>query len=92
MSKINDGGPAFPASVSMIGDREGSAVMDSVNRGLGGMSLRDWFAGQALTDQQMSMLADAYCAKMGGNTVSPQTLRYFHADAMLAARAEGGAS
>ena len=63
MSKINDGGPAFP-------DRYG-----------GGMTLRDWFAGQAMQarltgtnmarlDIRHSIAADAYAI----------------ADAMLAAR------
>lgn len=41
MSKINDGGPAFPEAiaVSPVGD---------VYPGMGGMSMRAYFAGQAL--------------------------------------------
>lgn len=35
MTKIDDGGPAFPTSLSAEGP-------------FGGMSLRDWFAGHAL--------------------------------------------
>lgn len=80
--KIDDGGPAFPC--------EGGS-----NSGLHpdpGMSIRDWFSGQALTDEQMRMLEDQWrAAKQNwADPVSPQTLRYFHADAMLAARKYGG--
>lgn len=38
MSEVYDGGPAFPQGVT-VGD---------VGKMEGGMSLRDWFAGQAL--------------------------------------------
>lgn len=37
MAETKDGGPAFPISIPGMGDN-----------GAGGMSLRDWFAGQAL--------------------------------------------
>lgn len=39
MSKIDDGGPAFP---------QNDAVVNRINN-LDGMSLRDWFAGQAMS-------------------------------------------
>jgi len=42
MSKINDGGPAFPEAIAV-------GPSGDVYPGMGGMSLRDWFAGQALT-------------------------------------------
>lgn len=45
MSEINDGGPAFPATVQGWNDR--------LSQAQGGMSLRDWFAGQALAGQVM---------------------------------------
>jgi hypothetical protein len=67
VSTPNDGGPAFPVVVS-----EGDAVVSP------GMSLRDWFAGQALTPF--------------ASVLSPQgaaQLAYEYADAMLAAR-QGG--
>lgn len=41
MKHINDGGPAFPRSVSI--DPHGNTVWDQ-----DGMSLRDWFAGEAM--------------------------------------------
>jgi hypothetical protein len=74
MSKINDGGPAFP-------------VLDNPGDGAlycraGGMSLRDWFAGQALN----AMLADPgrFSSAAGFSADA-----YAVADAMIAAR-EGG--
>jgi len=39
---INDGGPAFPVQESMISGSTGEVPASS------GMSLRDWFAGQAI--------------------------------------------
>ena len=44
MSGLNDGGPAYPQQLS-DGQRERGCSADF---GYGGMSLRDWFAGQAL--------------------------------------------
>ena len=93
MSDIpNDGGPAFP--VGSIGN----AYMD-------GMSLRDWFAAHAIvTDKLSATIAEEL---MGEKTPVWTTetemarvvwwvqvearLRYIKADAMLAARAIGGA-
>jgi len=45
MSAINDGGPAFPATCSSIGT---PLVVSYPKEMVSGMSLRDWFAGQAL--------------------------------------------
>lgn len=72
MTTINDGGPAFP-------------VADE-NQGWGspGMSLRDWFAGQALA----GLLADP--ATSPDHSLVARVC-YNYADAMLAARAKGGA-
>jgi hypothetical protein len=70
-----DGGPAFPITDA---DRWGKTVVR------GGMSLRDWFAGQALA----GMLA----WKAGESTVeSFAETAYMHADAMLSERQKGGA-
>lgn len=67
----NDGGPAFPRTSS-------PATFDN---GAQGMSLRDWFAGQALP----------WClAEFGGNAedqTQPVEAAYQIADAMLVARA-----
>ena len=71
MSKPNDGGPAFPLTMP---DYHGDVPHITE-----GMSLRDWFAGQAL--QKAS----------GGNDKSAAAISaraYYIADAMLAARKE----
>ena len=74
MTKINDGGPAFPRPYSSTGD--GMSVYSQ-----SGMTLRDWFAGQALTglltiDHPLSVTIDGLASES-----------YQYADAMLSARA-----
>jgi hypothetical protein len=79
MSAGNDGGPAFPEIRTQQEDLNHNFEVYS----RGGMSLRDWFAGQALAgllasnanrDNITSAKDEAACA-------------YQMADAMLAARA-----
>lgn len=49
MSQINDGGPAFPIPLAATTDANHEThVIDAQDRCSGGMSLRDYFAGQAL--------------------------------------------
>lgn len=68
MNKINDGGPAFPASNEA-----------NVN-GQTGMTLRDWFAGQALAGEMA-------CEVVGNGQMTQVAERcYMIADAMLAER------
>lgn len=76
MERIEDGGPAFPAlyEYTTHGDRHTVPLT-------AGMSLRDWFAGQALAGFCVSEInsnswADGYAASA-----------YKVADAMLKARA-----
>lgn len=76
MSAINDGGPAFPRTqfTTAEGDRIGPD----------GMSLRDWFAGQALASPALFM--------DGGGRFPPEKtarLAYQTADAMLQQREHG---
>ena len=68
--QINDGGPAFPTVCETINEEPAK-----------GMTLRDWFAGQALAGILAGadkMVADDELAKMS----------YWAADAMLAAKKE----
>lgn len=70
MSDRDDGGPAFPC--------------DSTNKQFPtqcGMSLRDWFAGQALAAYAME-----YQERLGAFDIASQC--YSLADAMLKARSE----
>lgn len=75
MSKINDGGPAFPVVYD--------SNCPSVDMG---MSLRDWFAGQALA----GLLSNADASAGSGDwswrsgTLTGDT--YLYADAMLQSR------
>lgn len=77
MTKINDGGPAFPPS--------GTPHPTDPSKVATGLSLRDWFAGQALAGA---------LARDGAMNSSVSTLHREHfaariyeiADAMLAAR------
>lgn len=71
----NDGGPAFPSGV--LGDcRE--ADLDAIYTG---MSLRDWFAGQALAGIQ----ANPHFDLVHGEEYTAERA-YAYADAMLSAR------
>lgn len=71
-AKINDGGPAFPLNAS---DAWGGPVQ--------GMSLRDWFAGQATESDVM------HWRNAVGIGCTRETAKYAYADAMLAARKGG---
>lgn len=70
MSVINNGGPAFPVPEVVL---QSGVVYPSNARG---MTLRDWFAGQAMA------------ALIANNMLSDTTsgIAYCYADAMLAAR------
>lgn len=66
--KINDGGPAFP-----VGDQSTHPLMI-------GMSIRDWFAGQALAGFR-ACETDPELTTLGPKRVAE--LAYDDADAML---------
>jgi hypothetical protein len=71
MSMTNDGGPAFPVPDSHHANGQ-------VQYGANGMTLRDWFAGQAL----QGLLARAKTSDGGAIAKDAYTL----ADAMFEAR------
>jgi hypothetical protein len=82
MSEINDGGPAFPV------DPEAHSRSDAECRVLSGMSLRDYFAGQAiigLVGHGNNVESDKYDPTATiADVVAGHA--YFIADAMLKAR------
>jgi len=70
MTSKNDGGPAFPRNSIKLPD-------GNIEVGHNGMSLRDWFAGQALK----------YCSEQNpGSKSGAAEEAYKQADAMLKAR------
>ena len=82
MTEKRDGGPAFPKHTVELPSGE-------LQWGAGGMTLRDWFAGQALVAiAQQSVVTHAQHAKQAG--VSAEAIVagkcYAQADAMLKAR------
>lgn len=73
MSKPDDSGPAFPSPDTRGYD------------GVPGMTLRDWFAGQALIGQLASCsLGYEYTGADAASKCARDTYKY--ADAMIAAR------
>lgn len=77
MSASNDGGPAFP--VPSCQDANGQICW-----GQDGMSLRDWFAGQA-TEQDVQHHGGGWC-EAERRTWTSEEAKYRYADAMLAAK------
>jgi hypothetical protein len=94
-----DGGPAFPHLKPMF-RYDGNGIATEVAPELNGMSLRDWFAGQALaacievTSQQTELHRIRETAKAKKIPEDQLTLTitakmaYAYADAMLKARGE----
>jgi hypothetical protein len=76
MNGVNDGGPAYP--YVQMSEATGQPINGCFSPG---MTLRDWFAGQAL----------AMTAPQGSyNTANIAEWCYSMADAMLAERGKGG--
>lgn len=92
MSKEQDGGPAFPAR------KERYIAQELVVNYLPGMSLRDWFAGQAVSGVLLMVSTKHLAAQMAGDKEAVEKLNkvfvdsaiadeaYTLADAMLEAR------
>ena len=78
---VNDGGPAFPRPMV------GSDQAGTVDAGCEGMTLRDWFAGQAL----MGLCADYGRTTCAAEGVHENLAMVAHriADAMLKEREKG---
>lgn len=92
MTQIKDGGPAFPEAIAV-------GPTGNVYPGYSGMTLRDWFAGQALagyvgilsTANEQSLTKIAIENSLTGYVTNGQiaaSVAYGFADAMLAAREE----
>lgn len=77
MPDINDGGAAFPVTAT--------EAHQGMTESQPGMSLRDWFAGQALSGTLWREM-DARNVTLADRVKMSATLCYQVADAMLAAR------
>lgn len=82
MTTRNDGGPAFPRRALSGGDHGYPVQSD-------GMSLRDWFAGQAMNAVVIGVLTNGEVPKRSDDDRIARTA-YQLADAMLAAREKEG--
>lgn len=85
MSATNDGGPAFPPSIAVgpAGDVYTSSPDNSVHSGL---SVRDWFAGQALIGATLAINDGLIDTSHAGVA----RMAYLYADAMIAERIKAG--
>ena len=81
---IDDGGPAFPVPIASSQPGE---LVSACELGAGGMSLRDWFAGQALA--AMTVAPDY---SKGPCNYEMAERAYIIADRMLEVRSKGGAA
>ena len=84
---INDGGPAFPCQ-NLFADNPTHDAVAAQIRESNGMSLRDWFAGQALASMDTArLIAEAHEMEDVESFPSKSAqLAYVMADAMLKAR------
>jgi len=88
MSTQNDGGPAFPGNVDtrLVFSDVGGEIEPVGHKG---MSLRDWFAGQALqglmSNYELLKMLDEQAPKLPTRHVAAQHA-YGFADAMLKER------
>jgi len=80
MSAHEDGGPAFPSVVTTKRNDIGDGVPFPDVHSVGGMALRDYFAGQAMT----ALLVDP--DRVDQSRTECARLSYAMADAMLVAR------
>ena len=77
MENKNNGGPAFPRTQWTGSDK------NAAHRDVSGMTLRDWFAGQASDGDIDEVLL---YLRVLGTPISRASARYYVADAMLAER------
>jgi hypothetical protein len=80
MSATNDGGPAFPRTYEFVEDGE---RMDATQNG---MTLRDYFAGQALSGMLLVTLSQTETRDADAAFKIAAKNAYLYANAMLAAR------
>lgn len=93
VKKINDGGPAFPVELQLNNGIPAGGVQTSGYSGWAtGMSIRDWFAGQALAGEfaaQNEITGEIANSTPDEWMLDRAKVLYRMADAMIAARKAG---
>jgi len=87
MSEPKGNEPAFPISTSVVERfRPESGIADKHYPGqtCNGLSKREYFAAMPLTETELSMLKAAYDSQTQEKSYTLQSLRFFHADRMIA--------
>lgn len=83
MTQIKDGGPAFPQLEVISCERDGHGdLIEPFTSVVGGITLHDWYAGQAL----IGLLSGQYAGSSKYNFSEVPTEAHSIADAMIAAR------
>jgi len=100
MSEVNTGGPAFPETRVVLEQQQGG--VHAVKTYLPGLTLRDYFAGQAMQGNLATGVMDKCWAsnfyKLPDDELTDKLFKmvamtaYMHADAMLKERDEEGAA
>ena len=89
MNTINDGGPAFPVPNPDHQTFSPKTVKD-LKRLMSGMSLRDYYAGEAMNGELCAMRGDGLDMDLADESLERLTRHWFRiADAMLKAREHG---
>lgn len=89
MSKVDEGGPAFPQLCVEACGRDGHGdVIEPFTSISGGMTLRDYFAAQALAGGLLRLLFDDDPVPGTDYPMHVSQTAYEFADAMLAVRKE----
>ena len=81
-SRKFDGGAAYPRPAMVVAEKPFQGIETPIHRANDGMSLLDWFAGQALVG-----LINRGFTELGNNECAYAALAYKYADAMLERRA-----
>ncbi|MPV55889.1 hypothetical protein CFB46_12000 [Burkholderia sp. HI2761] len=80
MSKVNNGGPAFPSTTKTYVAKDG----DTMHQGANGMMLRDYFAAKAM--ESLALQQNLYSIDTVEGVEAIAANAYDLADAMLRAR------
>lgn len=93
MSRVDDGGKAFPQLDVVAGERDGHGdVIEAFTTATGGLSRRDYFAAAALTGVMTGAegFGGMTSSERGRHFLAAARMIFEMADAMIAASKSGG--